>query len=69
MELPLAFIGIGIGIELPFGLGTGFGIGVELPLSELELELNCKNGIDPSSGYSRTFHSIVPVISQLLSCH
>ena len=43
-------MGIGIGIELPFGLGTGFGIGVELPLSELELELNCKNGIDPSSG-------------------
>ena len=35
---------------MPFGLGTGFGIGVELPLSELELELNCKNGIDPSSG-------------------
>ena len=33
---------------MPFGLGTGFGIGVELPLSELEL--NCKNGIDPSSG-------------------
>ena len=23
---------------------------MELPLSELELELNCKNGIDPSSG-------------------
>ena len=46
----IAFIGIGIGIELPFGLGTRFGIGVELPLSELELELNCKNGIDPSSG-------------------
>ena len=46
----IAFIGIGIGIELPFGLGTGFGIGVELPVSELELELNCKNGIDPSSG-------------------
>ena len=29
-------------------MGTGFRIGVELLLSELEL--NCKNGIDPSSG-------------------
>ena len=28
----------------------GIGIGVKLSVSELELELNCKNGIDPSSG-------------------
>ena len=52
-------MGIGIGIELPFGLGTGFGIGVELPLSELELELNCKNGIDPSSGPDVTYSHVV----------
>ena len=50
---------MGIGIELPFGLGTGFGIGVELPLSELELELNCKNGIDPSSGINPSIYRVM----------
>ena len=37
----------------------GIGIGAELPLSELELELNCKNGIDPSSGCHTRQHGVV----------
>ena len=60
---------MGIGIELPFGLGTGFGIGVELPLLELELELNCKNGIDPSSGINPSIYRVMThATAQIASC-